>query len=98
MRIRSPRDFGLVVREARRAEKLTQAELATRAGVTREWIVGFERGNRGAEVGRVFQVLTALGLDIDVPTVSTGPAADYSNADISSRIDTIVVKATRRTP
>jgi HTH-type transcriptional regulator / antitoxin HipB len=95
MYIRSPRDLGLVVREARRSQKLTQAELAARAGVTREWIVGLERGNRGAEVGRVFKVLTALRLGLNVPTET---ALTHSNASVPSRIDTIVVKAARNTP
>ncbi len=92
MQIRSARDLGLVVREARRAQKLTQAQLAVRAGVTREWIVGIERGNRGAEVGRVLEVLAALYLKLGVTARSvmvrdTGPV---------SRIDAIVARATRR--
>lgn len=95
MQIRSPRDLGLVVREARRAQKLTQAELAARAGVTREWIIGLERGKRGAEVGRVFQVLAALKLNVDVPTgMSAVPPENAS----PSRIDTIVINAARHTP
>lgn len=92
MHIRSPRDLGLVVRAARRAQGMTQAELAARAGVTREWIVGLEKGNRGAEVGRVLQVLSTLRLGVDVPAGS----AARPNAETVSRIDAIVAKAARR--
>lgn len=93
MHIRSPRDLGLVVRAERRAQEMTQAELAARAGVTREWIVGLEKGNRGAEVGRVLQVLGALRLAVYVPA---GSAAPRPNAKSVSRIDAIVAKAARR--
>lgn len=95
MHIRSPRDLGLVIRETRRSQKLTQAQLAARAGVTREWVVALERGNPGAEVGRVFKVLSALRLEMEVPT---GSAVTHSNANVPSRIDTIIVRAARHTP
>lgn len=60
-RISTPTDLGAAVREARTEAQLTQAELATRAGVSREWLIGLERGARPrAELTKILGVLSAL--------------------------------------
>lgn len=60
-RISTPQDLGAAVRDARTAAQLTQAELAERAGVSREWIIGLERGTRPrAELTKILGVLAAL--------------------------------------
>lgn len=60
-RISTPTDLGAAVREARTEDQLTQAELATRAGVSREWLIGLERGARPrAELTKILGVLSAL--------------------------------------
>lgn len=49
------------MRDARTAAELTQAELAERAGVSREWLIGLERGTRPrAELTKILEVLSAL--------------------------------------
>lgn len=60
-RISTPHDLGAAVRDARTAANLTQAELAERAEVSREWLIGLERGNRPrAELTKILGVLAAL--------------------------------------
>lgn len=60
-RISTPLDLGAAVRDARTAAQLTQAELAERAGVSREWLIGLERGTRPrAELTKILGVLAAL--------------------------------------
>ena len=66
MIVLAPRDLGLVVREARRSKRMTQGSLAAKAGVSRDWLMALERGNRGAELGRVLNTLAALDLRISV--------------------------------
>jgi HTH-type transcriptional regulator/antitoxin HipB len=56
--------LGLAVRAARRAQKMTQANLAERAGVSRGWLVRFEHGLPNAEPRTVLRVLHALGLEL----------------------------------
>ena len=63
---RTPADLGRLIRARRRALGLGQQELAERVGVSRLWIVEFERGKPRAEVGLVLRTLTALGLALDV--------------------------------
>jgi transcriptional regulator with XRE-family HTH domain len=69
--IRSVQELGTAIRDARLDRGLTQAELARRSGVSREWIVGVERGRRPrAELSRVLAVLSAL----DEPLAMGSPA------------------------
>lgn len=60
----TPEEVGAVIRAARRARGLTQRQLAERAGVGRQWLVALERGHDRAELGKVLDVLRALGLGL----------------------------------
>lgn len=62
----TPADLGALIRERRTALGLSQLELARRAGVSRQWIVGVEAGRDRAEVGRLFRVLNTLDLAVRV--------------------------------
>ena len=66
MRINSIRDMAAAVRGRRTDCKLSQAELALRAGVSRKWISELEAGKPTAEFGLVLRVLEELGLVIDL--------------------------------
>lgn len=57
---------GLGARAAARREELglTQAELAHRIGLSREWVIRFERGNPGANLEGVLKALTELQLEL----------------------------------
>lgn len=62
MRVRTPTDVGLSIRERRKALQLDQAELARRVGVTRQWIIGIEKGKARADFSLVMRTLDALGI------------------------------------
>lgn len=73
-------DFSLAAavgaRAAARREELglTQAELASRVGVSREWVLRFERGNSGANLGGVLNVLQELNITLKEQATSiAGP-------------------------
>lgn len=60
-----------VVHDARREQKLTQAQLAAKAGVSRHFLIEVEAGHPRAEFAKVLDVLEALGLSPRaVPVVS----------------------------
>jgi transcriptional regulator with XRE-family HTH domain len=62
MTVRDPQGLGAAVRQARDEAGWTQSELAERAGVSRAFVVGLERGVRPrAELLRVLAVVRALG-------------------------------------
>lgn len=64
--ITSTRSFAAALRGRRAQLGLSQAELATRAGISRQWISEFEGGKSTAELGLVLRLVEALGLHLEV--------------------------------
>lgn len=79
MWIRTVDDVAQLVRDRRKQLKLSQMELARRAGVSRQWIVDLERGKPTAEVSLVLRTLAAAGLHLDARDPAHRP--DASDAD-----------------
>lgn len=65
MRIQSPADLGLTIRERRKALQLDQKTLAERVGVSRQWIIDIEHGKPRAELGLVLRTLRELDIQLD---------------------------------
>lgn len=103
-RIFTPHDLGVAVREARTAAGLTQAELAERADVSREWLIGLERGTRPrAELTKILGVLAALdqplalGREEQATPAAEAPRASRGGAAMStSEITQRAVERTRQ--
>ncbi len=66
MKVRTARNLGAAVRDARRRQGLTQQQLAQRAGVSREWLVRLEQGHARLELQLVLNTLAAAGLALQV--------------------------------
>ena len=64
MRIRTPLDLGLIIRDRRRKLGLTQISLAEKAAVGRQWLVAVEQGKPRAEIGLVLRTLAALDIEL----------------------------------
>jgi HTH-type transcriptional regulator/antitoxin HipB len=60
MRLRTPADFGAAIRDHRLRARLTQATLARKVGVGRQWIVEVEKGKPGAPIALLLRTLDAL--------------------------------------
>ncbi len=82
MRVTVARDLGLAVRGRRRELSMSQADLATRSGVSRKWLSQFEQGKPTVELGVLLRVLDALQMELTVAPVSP---ADSQEVDTSSR-------------
>ena len=63
-RIKNTEDLGRVVREARKAQKLSQDDLAGMAGTGRRFIVDLEKGKGTVQFGKVLRVLATLGVSV----------------------------------
>jgi transcriptional regulator with XRE-family HTH domain len=88
--INTIRDLGAVARGRRRALGLSQGDLARRAGVSRQWISGFETGNPGAELRLVIALLDALDLRllVDGSSATPGPpGARGAGVDLDALLD-----------
>ena len=59
-------EIGAKVRESRKRQGLTQPELAMVAGTGLRFIVDLEAGKPTCQIGKVFLVLTALGIRLSV--------------------------------
>ena len=62
----TPADIGKIVRATRKDAGLRQHELAGTAGVGLRFIVDLEAGKSTAQVGKVLQVLAALGCSVEI--------------------------------
>jgi transcriptional regulator with XRE-family HTH domain len=58
--------FGPAVRRHRELLRLSQEELADRAGIDRTYISGVERGVRNPSLAMMQKITLALGADLDV--------------------------------
>ena len=82
MTIHSIRDLAAAVRGRRMELGLNQADLASRAGVSRKWVYEFEAGKPKAELGLLLRVLEELGLTLELSSsragdsVAPAPATD----------------------
>lgn len=59
-------DIGTAVRKKRREDGLTLADAAALCGVGYRFMSDLENGKATVQVGKVLQVLTALGLDVTI--------------------------------
>ena len=75
----TPLYLGLAIRDRRRKLKLSQTELARKAGAGRQWVVAIEHGNSRAELGFVLRTLSALDLPL---TIDSGDRLPRSGDDI----------------
>jgi transcriptional regulator with XRE-family HTH domain len=60
------RYFGAAVRQHRTLVRLSQEDLAHRAGLDRTYVSGIERGSRNPSLRILQRVAEALGADLDV--------------------------------
>ena len=59
-------DIGTAVRKKRKEDGLTLADAAALCGVGYRFMSDLENGKATVQVGKVLQVLTALGLDVTI--------------------------------
>lgn len=62
--IANAEELGRIVHTERKAQKLTQTELADVCNVGLSFIVNLEHGKKTAEIGKCLHVLQMLGIDL----------------------------------
>lgn len=89
MRVHTPLDLGLLIRETRRQKSLHQNDLAQMVGVSRQWIVEVEHGKPRAELGLVLRTLAVLGVNLDAETGVSVPnvATPLALVDLDDLLD-----------
>ncbi len=69
--------LGGLLRSARKKMNMTQAQMADKLGVTQGLVSLMESDPARARVGRVFHMLTVLGLDLVVQDKQPASKADW---------------------
>ena len=69
MQIKTMGDVGALVRSARTARGMTQADLAQQLHISRDWIVRLEKGHPRLEAQRVLDALRVVGVDLEATVV-----------------------------
>lgn len=73
MPFQTPREIAALIRLRRKQQGLSQTQLASRAGVSRDWIIGLEKGRSTVEFGLVLRTIKALGLALSLDPVPDPP-------------------------
>ena len=66
MNITDTKKLGEYIKKMRKAQHLTQADLAIAANVGVRFLVDLENGKRTAQIGKVIDVCDALGIIIEM--------------------------------
>ena len=67
-------DFAFLVRSRRKDLGLSQAQLAAKVGVSRQWIIDIEKGKPRAEMALALALLAALGVQLQAKITKGQPA------------------------
>ncbi len=63
-KIKNPKELGQCFRKERKNLKLTQKEISEFADVGRKFIIEVEKGKTTAQIGKIFELLNSLGLEL----------------------------------
>jgi HTH-type transcriptional regulator / antitoxin HipB len=63
--VTAAKDFGAAIRKRRKAQGLTQRELALAVGTGERFIVDLEKGKETVRLGKALEVAAALGISVD---------------------------------
>ena len=74
MTIQTTAQLGAAIRAARKQLKVTQKELAMTSGTGLRFVIDLESGKPTCQIGKILQVLQALGLRVGVTATSEAPS------------------------
>jgi len=83
MKIVSIKDLSSVIRQRRKSLGWTQAELAERSGVSRDWIIELEKAKPNVSLALVLRTLKALQLPISIGKLQTNSHSQTSPAAVN---------------
>ena len=67
----SPEQLGAAIRARRRQLKVTQKDVAMTCGTGLRFIIDLEKGKPTCQIGKILQVLQALGLKLQIASPGT---------------------------
>jgi len=82
MNIINVNDLASLIKQERKTRGWTQAELAERSGVSRDWIIALEQAKPSVELGLVLRTLKALNLPLLINKPNQNAEAGINLNDI----------------
>jgi HTH-type transcriptional regulator / antitoxin HipB len=82
MRVRTVRDVGALIKDARLRKRMTQSALSEAMGVSRDWVIRLEKGHPRLEAQLVFDALSAVDLTVEVTPSDDRMAASDAFGDV----------------
>ena len=77
----NPRQLGTILQSARKAQRLTQAALAERVGMSQSRISYLEKHAAEINVGQLMRICAALGLELTIGTRDQAKASMIPGED-----------------
>jgi len=77
MKTNNPEQLGAAIRARRRQLNVTQKDLAMTCGTGLRFIIDLEKGKPTCQIGKILQVLQALGLKLQI----VDPGVDTSQVE-----------------
>ena len=93
MNLKTPRDFGLLVRDRRKKHRLTQDDFAKRLGVSRLWVIHLEQGKPTVQLDLVLRALNDLGISL---TLDDDPQSFVLREKTAQQFDDIIQGTLKR--
>ena len=75
--VRSAEDLGAVIADRRRAQQLSQGELAQTADISRNYLAQIETGRSSSVTRHAFRLLRRLGATITISFNDTSGSSDH---------------------
>jgi HTH-type transcriptional regulator / antitoxin HipB len=72
MSTRTTEQIGVAIRKRRKELKVTQKDLALTCGTGLRFIIDLEKGKPTCQIGKVLQVVHALGLELRIASIAGG--------------------------
>lgn len=66
MNIKNVVELAQIIKQTRKEQKLTQAQLAAASGVGVRFIVDLENGKETCQIAKTIRIVKMLGLDIEI--------------------------------
>lgn len=86
MRVKTMGDLGALVRSARTARGMTQADLAAQLHVGRDWVIRLEKGHPRLEAQRVLDALRVVGVNLEATASDTSPTSRRARPQGASEV------------
>lgn len=94
----NPKDLGYFLRQTRKDQGMSQAEVAARVGTTQSWVSLLESGKPRTEIGLIFKALRVLDVVFDVNVSPPNKIVGKDYVDLDAHVEAHTAPCAVRDP